>query len=195
MADFETIPNGTEVTYHYRSAVGHGTVTGVHKLGTSSATTEYTIEEHDHHPGESPTVHHFGSALTRVSKSSPAQRYVLGIAYQAGHDDAIAKGADGYIDEIDPDELELAAWGFMRTNRDAGLNHVLGTTGHADVVESYIYRGPNWEQPDGTVVKAGDWLLAAIVDEPTWARIEKGEFTGWSPEGTATRSRITRSMP
>lgn len=123
------------------------------------------------------------------------QRYVLGIAYQCGHDASIAKGADGYIDEIDAAELELAAWGFMRTNRDAGLNHVLGTTGHADVVESYIYRGPDWEQPDGTVVKAGDWLLAAIVDEPTWERIEKGEFTGWSPEGTATRSRITRSTP
>ena len=28
---FETIPVGTDVTWHYRSAIGHGTVTGVHK--------------------------------------------------------------------------------------------------------------------------------------------------------------------
>ena len=29
---FETIPVGTNVTWHYRSAIGHGTVIGVHKL-------------------------------------------------------------------------------------------------------------------------------------------------------------------
>ena len=28
---FETIPVGTNVTWHYRSAIGHGTVIGVHK--------------------------------------------------------------------------------------------------------------------------------------------------------------------
>lgn len=28
---FETIPVGTSVTWHYRSAIGHGTVTGVYK--------------------------------------------------------------------------------------------------------------------------------------------------------------------
>ena len=28
---FETIPAGTDVTWHYRSAIGHGTVIGVHR--------------------------------------------------------------------------------------------------------------------------------------------------------------------
>lgn len=59
------IPNGTHVTWHYRSAIGHGTITGVHKMGTTSANTEYSIHEIDHHPGESPTVYHYGSALRR----------------------------------------------------------------------------------------------------------------------------------
>lgn len=200
MADFETIPNGTEVTWHYRGAIGHGTIAGVHKMGTTAANTEYSINEHDHHVSstgsrEKSTVQHYGSALTRVSKSAPAQRYVLGIAYQAGYDPSIKKGADGFTDYVDPDDLELAAWGFMKGHPVIGLSHADGTVGHADVVESYIFRGPDWEQPDGTVVKAGDWLLAAVVDEPTWERIEKGEFTGWSPEGTATRSRIRRSTP
>lgn len=121
------------------------------------------------------------------------QRFVLGVAYQAGYDPGIRKGADGYTDYVDQDELELAAWGFMKDHPVIGLGHRDGTIGHADVVESYIYRGPDWEQPDGTVVKAGDWLLAAIVDKPTWQSIERGEFTGWSPEGSATRSRISRS--
>ncbi len=63
--EFETIPSGTEVTYHYRSAIGHGTVKSVFKKGTNADNTEYSIEQHDHHPGEPAIVHHYGKALTR----------------------------------------------------------------------------------------------------------------------------------
>ena len=65
---FKTIPKGTSVTWHYRSAIGHGTVTGVHKLGTNADNTMYSIAEHDHHPGEPDTVFHFGKALTPAAK-------------------------------------------------------------------------------------------------------------------------------
>ena len=54
---------GKSVEYHYRSATGHGTVTGVAHQGTTRDTTEYTIHELDHHPGEPATVRHHGSAL------------------------------------------------------------------------------------------------------------------------------------
>lgn len=72
MTDFKTIPSGTYVSWHYRSAIGHGKVTGVHKLGTSSANTLYSIEEFDHHVSDSGskeagTVYHYGSALTVLS--------------------------------------------------------------------------------------------------------------------------------
>ena len=67
-SSFETIPSGTAVTWHYRSAIGHGTVTGVHKQGTTAANTMYSIKEHDHHPGEPDVVYHSGKALTRVGK-------------------------------------------------------------------------------------------------------------------------------
>lgn len=63
---FETIPNGTKVTWHYRSAIGHGTVTGVHKMGTNKDNTMYSVKETDHHPGEPDIVHHTGKALTIV---------------------------------------------------------------------------------------------------------------------------------
>lgn len=65
----KTIPDGTDVSWHYRSAIGHGTVEGVHKKGTTSANTEYSIREHDHHPGEPDVVQHYGSALTREHNS------------------------------------------------------------------------------------------------------------------------------
>ncbi len=65
---FKTIPAGTSVSWHYRSAIGHGTVKGVHKRGTTPANTMYSITEHDHHPGEPAVVSHSGKALTRARK-------------------------------------------------------------------------------------------------------------------------------
>jgi len=49
---FTTLPAGTKVTWHYRSAIGHGTVVRVHKLGTTADNTMYDVRQHDHHPGE-----------------------------------------------------------------------------------------------------------------------------------------------
>jgi plastocyanin len=66
---FKTIPAGTTVTWHYRSAIGHGTVSGVHKHGTTAANTMYSVKEHDHHPGEPSIVHHSGKALTVTAKN------------------------------------------------------------------------------------------------------------------------------
>jgi|SRR6185312_3976046 len=119
-------------------------------------------------------------------------RYVLGIAYQAGPDPRIQRGADGGRDFFSPDELEKAAWKFAKSSRIVGTNHVDGTEGAAEVVESYIYRGPDWDVGDGVIVKSGDWLLAAILDEPSWALYKAGQFTGWSPQGSARRRRSTQ---
>jgi hypothetical protein len=64
---FKTIPVGTKVSWHYRSAIGHGTVTGVSEMGTNADNTMYSVRETDHHPGEPAIVHHSGKALSRVS--------------------------------------------------------------------------------------------------------------------------------
>lgn len=122
------------------------------------------------------------------------QRYVLGIAYQAGRDTRIRKGMDGGRDYFTEAELEKAAFSLLRNGPQSGLFHADGTEGAATIVESYIYRGPNWSVtgPDGTVtvVKAGDWLVGAILSEQAWGLYQRGEVTGWSPQGTARR--ITR---
>lgn len=61
------LPNGTHVTWHYRSAIGHGTIVGVAKQATKAEKILYKIREHDHHPGEPDIVEHYGSALTVVN--------------------------------------------------------------------------------------------------------------------------------
>lgn len=115
------------------------------------------------------------------------QRYVLGIAYQAGPDTRIKRGADGGRDYFTPAELEKAAWYYAQSAREVGTDHADGTVGAAAVVESYIYRGPDWNVGKGVIVKAGDWLMGTILDEPSWSAYKAGKFTGYSPQGSAIR--------
>ncbi|MFI5880802.1 XkdF-like putative serine protease domain-containing protein [Streptomyces sp. NPDC051554] len=118
---------------------------------------------------------------------NPEQRYVLGVAYQAGPDPRIQRGADGGRDYFSPEELEKAAWGFLRDGPSVGLFHADGTEGAATVVESYVYRGPDWHLGEDVVVKAGDWLIGAVLDERAWQLYKAGRITGWSPQGQARR--------
>ena len=115
------------------------------------------------------------------------QRYVLGVAYQAGPDPRISKGADGGRDYFTPEELEKAAWRFLQDGPAVGLFHADGTDGAGTVVESYIWRGPDWDTGHGVIVKSGDWLVGAILDERAWRLYQAGHITGWSPQGSARR--------
>ena len=66
--------NGERVSWKYRGAVGHGTITGVYKRGTTAANTEYSIREKDHHPGERAVLHHYGRALRRAGAGGKGTR-------------------------------------------------------------------------------------------------------------------------
>lgn len=130
-----------------------------------------------------------------VTKGATPQRYVLGIAYQAGPDPRIQKGADGGRDYFSAEELEKAAWGFLRSGPRVGLFHVDGTDqggGGAQVVESYIYRGPDWDLGDGLVAKSGDWLIGAVLSPKAWDLYQAGRIGGFSPQGTAKRRRAVK---
>lgn len=126
------------------------------------------------------------SVAVEVFKSEPERRYTLGLAYGANLPD-VGKAADGYRDFAGVTALEDAAWSFLRKGAQVGLDHADGTEGHGTVVESYIYRGPDWPQENGYVVKAGDWLVGTVWDEPTWAGIKDGRWNGYSPQGSARR--------
>lgn len=129
-------------------------------------------------------------AACQVLKKSEERRYTLGLAYPANRPD-VGLAADGFRDFAPTDVLENAAWSFLRKGGGVGLHHQKGTTGHGEVVESYLYRGPDWciTAPDGSdqVIKSGDWLIGVVWDEPTWASIKAGEINGFSPQGGARR--------
>lgn len=119
------------------------------------------------------------------------KRFVLGVAHPAGWSDKLVKGLDGHRDWMSPDTVEKAAWGHLTDGRQIGLRHRDGTVGAAQVVESYIWRGPDWSVTDTLghtqVIKSGDWVLGAILDEPTWQQYKAGEFLGWSVQGGGRR--------
>ncbi len=137
------------------------------------------------------------TVAAQLIKSEDERRFTLCVAYPANRADR-AVAADGYRDFASPEALENACWNYMLKSRQVGLWHQEGddTVGAGSVVESYIYRGPDWHlvAADGSsqVVKAGDWLLGVQWSPEVWTDLIKtGKISGLSMQGNASRRRPT----
>jgi hypothetical protein len=130
------------------------------------------------------------SAWSLVIKAQEERRYTLGLAWPALRAD-VGKAVDGRRDIARPEVVERTAWAWMAKSRQVGLLHADGTEGHGTVVESYIYRGPDWTitAVDGSeqLIKSGHWLAGVIWDEVAWGLVKKGFIEGFSPQGRARR--------
>lgn len=126
----------------------------------------------------------------KVVKSDSARRYTLTLAYPADKPD-VAVALDGHRDFAGKQALENAAWTYLTKSPAVGLWHEDGTEGAGEVVESYIWRGPDWTvtAADGSeqVVKSGDWLLGIRWSEQAWPLVRDGQGRGVSMQGKATR--------
>lgn len=143
-----------------------------------------------------------GTVSTRVLKADPARRYTLHVVYPADKAD-VARALDGHRDFASKAVVEDAAWDYMRRFRDVGAFHtpeqaaVAGGTlkqdGAAELVESYVYRGPDWtlKAADGSeqLIKAGDWLAGFIWSPEDWQLVLDGKIGGVSVEGAARRRK------
>ena len=128
--------------------------------------------------------------LTPVAKGAEKQ-FLLGLAYVAGRDPRIRKGMDGGRDFLSPESLERACWSFLPGGGEVGIGHLDGSLGHMTVTENYIYRGPDWEQSTGLVLKAGmAWLIGGICDDHAWSLAKGGHLNSFSPQGGARRLKV-----
>jgi hypothetical protein len=131
-----------------------------------------------------------GEVALKALAVQPERQYTLALAYPANRADR-SVAADGFRDFASPAVLEEAAWRYMRKGAKVGLLHAKGTEGHGTVVESYIYRGPDWEiyTPTGekVMIKAGDWLMGHIWDDLAWDGIKRRRLTGLSPQAKVRR--------
>lgn len=125
-----------------------------------------------------------------VVKAVAERQYTLSMGYPAYQSD-IAKARDGFKDFASNDEIEKAAWNYLASGAGVGLKHADGTDGAGLIVESYIYRGPDWPQDNGKVIKEGDWLIGTIWSDQAWAEIKAGEIRGTSMQGRANRRTPT----
>lgn len=131
-------------------------------------------------------------AACAVFKAEAAKRFTLGVAYPALSPD-VGKAVDGFRDYATPELIESAAWNYMAEHRAVGLLHFTPDEAAGHVVESYIYRGPDWacKAADGTeqLIRSGDWLLGTVWTPPAWKAIESGLVDGLSFVGRAARRR------
>jgi Putative phage serine protease XkdF len=133
------------------------------------------------------------SVAGTLIKAEEERRYTLVVAYPASKPDANI-AADGFRDFAGHDAVEKAAWSYMLKSRQVGLWHQDDTEGAGNVVESYVYRGPNWTIKSGDAeytVQAGDWLMGIQWSEDTWPLVKSGRIGGVSMQGSAIRRRPT----
>ena len=124
-------------------------------------------------------------------KASDERRYTLTVAYPADRAD-VAVAQDGHRDFASKAAVEDAAWNYLLKSPKVGLWHADGTEGAGQVVESYVYRGPDWDvEGSGSVVKAGDWLLGIQWEPGAWDDIKAGKIGGVSMQGSARRRKPT----
>lgn len=143
-----------------------------------------------HEPAEPPEGADQAAPATgyRILKGAAEKKFTLGLAYAADlPDQGLAK--DGHQDFASASAVEEAAWSFLEKGGEIGLNHEAGNVGRGRVVESYVYRGPDWPQAGGFTVKSGDWLLGVRWDDAAWSAIKAGKVRGYSLQGKATRRR------
>jgi hypothetical protein len=113
-----------------------------------------------------------------------SKRFSLAVAYPA-----LRK--DGHGEYATAEVIEQAAWDYLADHREVGLYHADGLVGQGTVVESTIWRGPDWdcEAVDGSTqtIRPGDWLLGIQWEPRPWALIKSGRVDGLSMQGRYRR--------
>lgn len=90
-------------------------------------------------------------------------------------------------DTLELDTIERAAHHYLIKSRVVGDSH--SRHAPAEVVESYL--APADLELGGQDIKKGTWVMAVHVKDPElWARVERGEFNGFSIGGVGERNEI-----
>lgn len=94
---------------------------------------------------------------------------------------------DWQKDIIEPEELENAAYEFVRLYREGGEMHERG--GAAVLIESVVFTEEKMKAigiPAGTL-PVGWWIGFKVTDSDVWEKVKDGTYQMFSIEGTAER--------
>lgn len=113
-----------------------------------------------------------------ILKEDHERQLVMGVVLEPETEDSQG-------DVIGSVDIELAAHDFMIKSRQVGLQHM--SEADALVVESFI--APSDMTIGEQMIVKGAWIMTIkIVDDFIWSLVKKGEFTGFSVGGFASRS-------
>lgn len=93
-------------------------------------------------------------------------------------------------DIIEPEELEAAAYEYVRLYGDGGEMHERG--GVAVLIESVVFTEEKMQVmgiPEGTL-PAGWWIGFKVTDEEVWQKVKDGTYPMFSIEGEAERVEV-----
>ena len=93
-------------------------------------------------------------------------------------------------DIIEPEELESAAYEYVRLYGDGGEMHERG--GVAVLIESVVFTGEKMQVmgiPVGTL-PVGWWIGFKVLDEDVWKKVKDGTYPMFSIEGEAERVEV-----
>ena len=127
----------------------------------------------------------------QILKLDEEKRIAFGWAYLAEHGDGrlvIDKQGD-FID--DPEVLETAGYNFTLQYRDAGDMHIR-KSGIGHLVESMVFTPEKIEKMGlaDSGIPTGWWIGFYVEDDDVWAKVQKGEYTGFSIGGKGKRQKV-----
>ena len=123
-----------------------------------------------------------------IAKAESDKMQVFGWASVAVSKDG-QRLSDHEGDEIDPEELEKAAYEYVLNFRDAGERHDPDKRQKGKMIESVVFTKEKQEAmglPEASLPE-GWWIGFQITDEETWRKIKSGEFKMFSVEGQGER--------
>ena len=125
----------------------------------------------------------------QIQKSEDEKRLAFGwasIAIEETGEQLI----DWQKDMVDPEELETAAYRFVRLYREGGEMHERGDC--ATLVESIVFTEEKMKAlgiPEG-MLPIGWWIGFYVSDDDVWEKVKSGEYPMFSIEGAARRVEV-----
>lgn len=115
-----------------------------------------------------------------INKANEEQKLIYGVVYEPDEIDTQGEFAKA-------EEIEKAAHEFLADNRNIDLQHNFKPD-YGTVVESYI--APIDFKIENENVKKGAWVLVTKAKDDIWEAVKKGEITGYSMAGKASKTII-----
>lgn len=144
-----------------------------------------TIERATAEPETSPLMKSVLGRTLPVIKTQD-EKYALGIVLEPLKE---MGQMDSQNDLYSAAEVKKAAYLFMEEFANMGVQHTELANSKIKILESWIQRDD--AVIEGTSVTKGTWMMAVrFIDDDLWTKVKKGEITGFSIGGIASRTPV-----